>query len=110
MKNPNRNRNRLLSSKRRANNAHKITMNTTLGELYKGAICVKNPHCLVELSEVEWRRMEPNSIRINSKSIQMIDGKRIYHYNDIKYGTNVNTIKRIKNKRGYTEHFLEIEL
>ena len=40
----------------------------------------------------------------------MIYGERIYHYNDIKYGTNVNTIKRIKNKRGYTKHFLEIEL
>ena len=85
-------------------------MNTTFGELYKEASCIKNPHCLVELSEVEWRRMKPNSITTNSKSIQIIDGKRIYHYNDIKYGTNVNTIKRIKKKRGYTEHFLEIEL
>ena len=80
-------------------------MNTTFGELYKEASCVKNPHCLVELSEVEWRRMKPNSITTNSKSIQIIDGKRIYHYNDIKYGKNVTTIKRIKKKRGYTEHF-----
>ena len=35
-------------------------------------------------------------------------GERSMHYSNIEYGTNTKTIKRIKKKKGYTEHLPKI--
>ena len=54
------------------------------------------PHCIMELSNNEWKRLQFNSIHLSGYNVTKVVTKRLVSYNSIKYRDKVLLMKKIE--------------
>ena len=70
------------------------------GDKYNGS-----PHCLMQLSMADWKRLKHHCIHLSGMIVTNNTGKREVYYNNIHYGKNI-----VITKRKITSNDVPIEL
>ena len=65
-----------------------------ISPIYFGDKYNVSPHCLMELSIVDWQRMKDNCIHLSGIKMITIEGRTEVYYSKIEYGKHVTVMKR----------------